>query len=135
MGVSFKQLIGKVGQAEQALEAHERVMAADWRQFKASWRSGWTPGRILIGGLVSGFAIGRIEPLKSVAKGGSIMQMITAISGLIASASAQQAASHVDQVASDVGDVADNVGDVADTVHHALPADAPVAPPADYARQ
>lgn len=133
MGVSFKQLIDKVGQAEHALEAHERLMSADWRQFKASWRAGWTPGRILIGGLVSGFAIGRIEPVRAVAKGGSIMQMITAISGLIASATAQQAASHVEQVASDVGDVADDVGDVADTVQHALPSDAPIAPPADYA--
>lgn len=132
MGVSFKQLIDKVGQAEQALEANERVMAADWRQLKASWRAGWTPGRILIGGLVSGFAIGRMEPMKSVAKGGSIMQMITAISGLVASASAQAAASHVDQVASDVGDVADDVGDVADSVQGALPAGAAVAAPLDY---
>lgn len=122
MGVKFEQLIDKVGQAENALEANERVMAADWRQFKASWRLGWTPGRILIGGLVSGFAVGRMEPLSSVAKGGTIMQMITAISGLIASGTAQQAADHAEQVATDVGD----------TVQQTLPTDAPLNPPTDF---
>ncbi|WP_133480072.1 hypothetical protein [Cognatilysobacter segetis] len=109
MGTSFKQLIEKVDQAENALEAQERLVAADWRQLRASWRAGWTPGRIVLAGLVAGFVVGRVEPAKSVAKGGSIMQMITALSGLFASATAQQAASQVDDVASDVGEVADSV--------------------------
>lgn len=109
MGTSFKQLIEKVDQAENALEAQERLVAADWRQLRASWRAGWTPGRIVLAGLVAGFVVGRVEPAKSVAKGSSIMQMITALSGLFASATAQQAASQVDDVASDVGEVADSV--------------------------
>ena len=109
MATSFKQLIEKVGQAEQALEARERQVAADWRQLKASWKTGWTPGRIVLAGLVSGFVVGRIEPAKSVAKGSGIMQMITALSGMFASATAQQAASQVETVADDVGDVAVSV--------------------------
>jgi hypothetical protein len=121
MGTSFKQLIEKVDQAENALEAQERRVAADWRQLRASWRSGWTPGRIVIAGLVAGFAVGRIEPAKSVAKGGSIMQMITALSGLFASATAQQAATQMDSVA-------DDVGEVADTVQAAAPATVVVEP-------
>ena len=116
MGTSFRQLMQKVDQAEAALEAQERVVAADWRQLRASWKAGWTPGRIVIAGLVSGFIVGRVEPMKSVAKGGSIMQMITAVSGLFASTTAQHAASHVDNVASDVGQVSDDVAQVADTV-------------------
>ena len=80
MGTSFNQLIQKVEQAEAALEAQERRVAADWRQLRASWRAGWTPGRIVIAGLASGFLIGRVEPVKGVAKGSSIMQMITALS-------------------------------------------------------
>jgi hypothetical protein len=123
MGTSFKQLIEKVDQAENALEAQERRVAADWRQLRASWKAGWTPGRIVIAGLVAGFVVGRVEPAKSVAKGGSIMQMITALSGLFASATAQQAASQVDSVAEDVGDVADDVSTVADDVQAAVPAD------------
>ena len=123
MGTSFKQLIEKVDQAENALEAQERRVAADWRQLRASWKAGWTPGRIVIAGLVTGFVVGRVEPAKTVVKGGSIMQMITALSGLFASATAQQAASQVDSVAEDVGDVAGDVSDVADTVQASVPAD------------
>ena len=102
MGTSFKQLIEKVAQAEAALEAQERRVAADWRQLKASWKAGWTPGRIVLAGLVSGFVIGRIEPLKAGAKGSTIMQMITAISGLLASTKAQEAATEVEHVAQQV---------------------------------
>jgi len=115
MGTSFDQLIDKVDQAENALEAQERRVPPDWPPLRASWRAGWTPGRIVIAGLAAGFMVGRVEPGKSVAKGSSIMQMITALSGLFASATAQQAASQVD-------DVADDVGQVADTVQAAAPA-------------
>ena len=106
MGTSFKQLIEKVAQAEAALESQERRVAADWRQLKASWKTGWTPGRIVIAGLVSGFVIGRIEPIKAGAKGGTIMQMITAVSGLVASARAKEAATEVGHVAQEVEAVA-----------------------------
>lgn len=106
MSTSFKQLIEKVAQAESALEAQERRVAADWRQLKASWKTGWTPGRIVIAGLVSGFVIGRIEPIKAGAKGSTIMQMITAVSGLVASAKAQEAATEVEHVAQEVEAVA-----------------------------
>jgi hypothetical protein len=124
MGTSFRQLMQKVEQAEAALEAQERRVAADWRQLRASWKAGWTPGRIVIAGLVAGFTVGRVAPARSVAKGGSIMQMITALSGLFTSATAQQAATHMDTVA-------DDVGEVADTVQAAAPA--AVAEPADIA--
>lgn len=102
MSTSFQQLIEKVHQAEAALEAQERRVAADWRQLRASWATGWTPGRIVLAGLVSGFVIGRIEPLKAGAKGSSIMQMITAISGLLATARAKEAADEVEHVAHQV---------------------------------
>lgn len=102
MSTSFKQLIEKVAQAEAALEAQERRVAADWRQLKASWKSGWTPGRIVIAGLVSGFVIGRVEPVRAGAKGGTIMQMITAISGLLASTQAKHAAHEAEHAAHQV---------------------------------
>ena len=102
MSTSFNQLIEKVAQAEAALEAQERRVAADWRQLKASWKAGWTPGRIVVAGLVSGFVIGRVEPLKAGAKGSTIMQMVTAISGLLASTKAQEAATEVEHVAHQV---------------------------------
>lgn len=105
MSTSFNQLIEKVAQAEAALEAEERRVAADWRQLKASWTAGWTPGRIVLAGLVSGFVVGRVEPIKAGTKGGTILQMITALSGLMASAQAQEAATEVGEVAQQVEDV------------------------------
>lgn len=104
--MSFDKLITKVKQAEDALEAQERRVAADFRQLKASWRAGWTPARIVIAGLVSGFAIGRVEPLRAVAKGGNIMQMITMLSGLLASGSAHAAAGEAEHAAETAEDVA-----------------------------
>lgn len=119
MSTSFKQLIQKVAQAEAALEAQERRFAADWRQLKGSWLAGWTPGRIVIAGLVSGFVVGRVEPIKAGAKGGTIMQMITAVSGLLASTKAQHAATEAEHVARQVDAAAP------------APAAVDVAPPLD----
>ncbi len=90
--MSFEALIDKVKQAETALEAQERQAAADWRQFKQSWRSGWTPGRIVVVGLVSGFIVGKLEPVKRAARGGGTLQLLSALAGLFAGGSAQAAA-------------------------------------------
>jgi hypothetical protein len=94
--MSFDALIQKVKQAEAALEARERQTAADWRQLKSTWRDLWTPGRIVVAGLVSGFVVGRAEPFKRAA-GGGVLQLISALSGLFAGGSAQAAASAADE--------------------------------------
>lgn len=104
--MSFDKLISKVKQAEDALEAQERRVAADVRQLKASWRAGWTPGRIVIAGLVSGFFVGRAEPLRSAAKGGNLVQVVTMLSGLFAGGSAQAAASEAHDAAKSAEDLA-----------------------------
>ncbi len=96
--MSFEDLIAKVDQAEKALEANERRVAADWRQLKGSWREAWTPGRIVLAGLITGFFTGRARPLGR-AGGGGVLQMITALSGLIAGGSAQAAAGEAEHAA------------------------------------
>lgn len=97
--MGFHELIDKVQQAETALEARERQAAADWRQAKQSWHSLWTPGRIVIAGLASGFVIGQARPLKRVSTGQSVLQMATALVGLFASGSAHAAAQGAEQAA------------------------------------
>jgi hypothetical protein len=96
--MSFAKLIAKVEQAEQALEAQERRVAADWRQLKDSWRAGWTPARIVIAGLVGGFMVGRAEPLRRIGGGGTL-QLISALAGLFAGGSAQVAAGEAEHAA------------------------------------
>lgn len=107
--MGFHELIDKVQQAESALEARERQAAADWRQVKSSWGSLWTPGRIVIAGLASGFVIGQARPLKGVATGQSVLQMATALAGLFASGSAHMAAQGAEQAA-DAADASAGTG-------------------------
>ena len=102
-------LVEKVRQAETALEAKERQASADWRQLKASWISSWTPGRIVIAGLVSGFAIGKLEPVKKVASGSGALQLMSALAGLFAGGSAQAAASQAEDAAQSAEQTADAV--------------------------
>lgn len=94
----FEALIAKVQQAEEALEASERSTVLQWRQLKRQWVSSWTPARIVVAGLVSGFMVGRAKPLR-VASGGGVLQMITALSGLFAGSSAQAAATEAGHAA------------------------------------
>ena len=96
--MSFGALIEKVRQAETALEAKERQAAADWRQLKASWRASWTPARIVVAGLISGFIVGKAEPLKR-AGGSGVLQLLSALAGLFAGGSAQAAAGEAEHAA------------------------------------
>jgi hypothetical protein len=103
--MSFDALIAKVEQAERALEAQERRVAADVRQLESSWREAWTPGRIILAGAVAGFLVGRARPLR-IADGGNALQMIGALAGLFAGGSAQAAAGEASQAAENAEDAA-----------------------------
>ena len=111
--MSFHALIAKVEQAEQALEARERAASKQWQQVKTTWRESWTPGRIVIAGLASGFLVGRAQPMKLAGSGG-LLNLVTALSGMLASGSAQVAAENAEQAADAAGDVAQVTGDAAD---------------------
>lgn len=122
--MGFKQLLTKVQQAEAALETRERRVAAEWRHLQTTWRDAWTPGRVVIAGLVSGFLVGRAQPLRAVARSGQWMQLVTMLSGLFAGGSAQVAA----EQAGEAADTAEIVADV--VVPDAVPPNAvsPQAP-------
>ncbi len=96
--VTFEQLIRKVQQAEDVLEARERRVVASYRHLRNSWREGWTPLRIVAAGLVSGFLVGRAEPLAAVG-GARWLQMVGAVSSLFASAQASFAAEQAEDAA------------------------------------
>lgn len=118
--MSFDALIAKVEQAEAALESRERRTTEQWQQLKVTWRRSWTPARIVVAGLASGFLVGRARPLRA-ASGGGVLQLLTALSGLLASGSAQVAAEEAGQAAdaaevaaapaTDIADIADITGD------------------------
>ena len=96
--MSFDALIQKVKQAEVALESSERRTASRWKELKIVWKEGWTPIRIVIAGVASGFLVGRAKPLKLAGSGG-LLNLATALSGLLASGNAQAAADQAGQAA------------------------------------
>lgn len=108
--MGFKQLLDKVKQAELALEEKERQVVADWRHLKGAWREAWTPGRIVIAGLASGFLVGRAQPFRAAARSGQIMQLVTMLSGLFAGGTAKVAADEAEKAAHTTQSVADAVG-------------------------
>ncbi len=97
--VGFEALIEKVAQAEQALEASERLTATRWDTFKTTWRASWTPGRIVAAGLASGFLVGRAQPMKLAGSGG-VLNLATALAGIFAGTGAQAAAKQAEDAAS-----------------------------------
>ena len=119
--MGFEQLIEKVTQAEHALEARERSVGADWRQFKHSWRAAWTPGRIIVIGLVGGFLVARARPMRTLGAVSATrwVQLATSLSGLFAALQAAWAAQTAESAAKDAegaADVATAVaGEAADT--------------------
>lgn len=109
--MSFDKLLKKVEQAENALEAQERRTAADWRQLKRSWKASWTPGRIVLAGLASGFLVGRMEPGKAVASGGGVLRMLASLTALLASGQAQAAAGEAEVAAETAEDTAETAAE------------------------
>ena len=104
--MSFNALIQKVKQAEVALEASERRTAVRVKELKIAWKEGWTPARIVIAGLASGFLVGRAKPLR-LAGGGGMLNMATALARLLAGGSASAAAEAAGQSADDARQAAD----------------------------
>lgn len=114
--MSFDKLIAKVTQAENALEAHERRIGADVRQFTKSWKAIWTPARIVIAGVAGGFLVGRTEPLRSAARSGSLMRIVSLLSGVFTTATVRHAADEAEDAADNAEDVAEAVAPLASAV-------------------
>lgn len=115
----FEALQRRVHKREKLLEGRYQQTIERKDALKASWREAWTPGRIVIAGLVSGFVMGRAEPVKIAVKSGNLMQIVTLLSGLFAGTSAQDAAQSADKAAGQAGHAAREAGQAADSAHAA----------------
>lgn len=133
--VTFEQLIAKVKQAEDVLEARERGVVDRYQHLKQVWREGWTPLRIVSAGLVVGFVSGRAEPLRALS-GARMLQMISAVSGLFATAQATVAAEQAGQAADTAENVAAEAGLATAAATEASVEREPIAPrPAEAATE
>ncbi|MGH8083539.1 MAG: hypothetical protein ACREP7_23390 [Lysobacter sp.] len=109
----FDRLQRRVGKREQLLEGRYQQAVERKDVLKKTWLAAWTPGRIVIAGLVSGFVMGRAEPVKIAVKSGTLMQMVTMLSGLFAGSGAQEAADQAADRASHAAREAGHAGDSA----------------------
>ncbi|MGJ7901793.1 hypothetical protein [Lysobacter sp. 1R34A] len=125
----FERLQRRVHKREHLLEGRYEQALERKALLKARWHEAWTPGRIVVAGLVSGFLMGRAEPAKIAAKSSNLMQIITMLSGLFAGSSAQNAADQAGRAAGEAGQAAENAGAVAEATGAVAPGLAPVAPP------
>lgn len=87
--MKIAQLKRRIERAESLLEGREQQVVEQVRTLKHAWRTGWTPGRVVLGGLGLGFLAGLSEPaaaLGSVAGKLSVapklLQMISTVSAL-----------------------------------------------------
>lgn len=80
--MSFDDSIERVRRAERALDASGRAVAGEWMRVRQVWREAWTPGRIVIAGLASGFVIGRSE--MPTVTGSGFVNLVSALGGLFA---------------------------------------------------
>ena len=94
----FEPLKQRVTRREQLLEGRLQQTRDQWQTLTTTWRESWTPLRIVVAGLVSGFLVGRARPLR-VASGGGVLQLVSALSSLFAGSSAQAAANEAEQAA------------------------------------
>lgn len=79
----FELLQRRVERAERRAAACVERAATQRGALGQAWRQAWTPGRIVVAGLVSGFLVGRAEPRS---RGGAArwLQMLGTASSLLA---------------------------------------------------
>lgn len=100
----FELLRQRVERAETRVESCMDRAYSHRQVFRDAWRRGWTPGRIVVAGLLSGFLVGRAEPLSKVG-GARWLQMLGTVSTMLASMRAAAAS----EDAGEAADVAANV--------------------------
>jgi len=79
----FELLRQRVQRAEQRVSSCSDQAQAQRVAFFDAWRRGWTPGRIVVAGLLSGFLVGRSQPLSRM-DGARWLQMAGTLSSMFA---------------------------------------------------
>ena len=88
--MNFEALQRRVRRAEAVVQVRGEETTQHWNQLNQTWRSAWTPGRIVVVGLAGGFLAGKLEP-GGAFSGSRWLQLIGSVSGLVSSAQASVA--------------------------------------------
>ncbi|MCC4590720.1 hypothetical protein LL974_06145 [Xanthomonas campestris pv. cannae] len=129
--MSLRQLQHRIARAEAVLEGRQEQVRTHWTTLQQVWREGWTPWRIVVVGLGTGFLVGRAEPAAVVGKlgGARWLQMLSAVSSLINATTAKSASDDAERASDDAEEAADTAQDAAvDAATQPPPPATPVPP-------
>lgn len=116
--MSFSRLRRRVERGEALLEGRIDQVGECHGRLRRDWRQAWTPLRIVLAGLATGFIAGRAEPEKVLKKIGSVsgprtLQLVTSVAGLVGSVQAAIAAMTAKDAARTADDAAGHAAEVA----------------------
>lgn len=114
------QVQRRIERASQVMDGRRQQLRHNVQQVRSTWHAAWTPLRILGAGLGLGFVSGKLDPEKAaggvasrVAAAPKILQMLTALSGLLAAGRAQAASEAAEEAGEAAGEAADQASAVA----------------------
>ena len=112
--MKLEALKRRVARSEQLLAGRIQQSADQRVRLGEQWRQAWTPGRIIVIGLIGGFLIARARPMRTLGAVSATrwVQLATSVSGLVAALQAAWAA----QVAGSAAQDAEGAADVATAV-------------------
>lgn len=120
--MNFDALKRRVERSERLVEGRIEQASEHRARLGRQWRQAWTPGRIIVIGLVGGFLVARARPLRTLGAVSATrwVQLATSVSGLVAALQAAWAAQTAESAAKDAEGAADTATAVA--VEAAAPA-------------
>ena len=139
--MNFDKLKQRVERREMLADGRLSQTQMAYTTLRHTWREAWTPGRIVVAGLLAGFVAGRSQPTRVIRRIGAIggpqwIRTISALSGLFASlqaavaaVTAKSAAETADEAAGEAAEAADVAAETA--VDAAQGADATTETPRD----
>ncbi|WP_045738647.1 hypothetical protein [Xanthomonas sp. MUS 060] len=129
--MKLDQLQHRVARAEAVLEGRREQVRTHWTTLRQGWHEGWTPLRIVVVGLGTGFLVGRAEPVAALGKlGGKIggtrwLQMLSTLYKLFNVVTAKTSSDAAERTADTTQAAADTEpADASGTTRHS---DAPAA--------
>ena len=112
--MKFEALKRRVERSERLVEGRIEQAGEHRSRLGQQWRQAWTPGRIIVIGLVGGFLLARARPARALGAVSATrwLQLATSLSGLFAALQASWAPHTAESAAKD----AEGAADVATTV-------------------
>lgn len=111
--MNFNDLQTRVRRAELVVSVRSQQTLTQWSSLNALWKRSWTPGRIVVAGIATGFLAGKFEP-RGKFTGARWLQMIGSLSSLMATAQAAAASAMAEYAAQSADEAAEQAGDAAE---------------------